>query len=126
MRREVLLDIVDDEDDSEIRVGLGLDLVSDTWNQSVGLSHRVDEFSRSSTGSETLGELGSGTVKSTSESVTNGQETSGEGRDEILAGSSGDDGVHGTGNGGSVISSQLQDHFDKLASERRETSLEPK
>jgi len=91
--REVLLDIVDDEDDSQVRVGLGLDLVSDTGDELVGLSHRVDEFSRGHAGLETTGHLGGGTVEGTSESVTNGQETGTERRDEVLAGTGGDDGV---------------------------------
>jgi hypothetical protein len=123
--REVLLDIVDDEDDSQVRVGLGLDLVSDTGDELVGLSHRVDEFSRGHAGLETTGHLGGGTVKGTSKSVTDGQETGTERRDEVLAGTGGDDGVHGTRNGGTVVGGQLQDHLDELAGIVGQTTLEP-
>lgn len=51
--REVLLDKVNDKHNSEIGVGLGLDLVADTRDKSVGFSHRVDKFSRGVTRSKT-------------------------------------------------------------------------
>jgi hypothetical protein len=91
----------------------------------VFLPHAVDEV----TGRETLvvcaGELLSGTVKSTTETGTNGQETRNEGRDKILAGTSCDDGVHGTGHGGTVVGSKHEDHLEELGSVVGETAAEP-
>ena len=73
--REVLLDVVDDQCHTEIRVVDTLDLVSDTRDELVGLPHRVDKFSRGKTGVAPAGELSGGSVKSTTESVTDGQQT---------------------------------------------------
>lgn len=90
------------------------------------LPHGVDEV----TGRETLvvcaGELLSGAVKSTTETRTNGQETRNESRDEILAGTSGDDGVHGTGHSGTVVGSKHEDHLEELGSVVGKTAAEPK
>lgn len=123
---EVLPDEVNNEDNTQIRVGLALDLVADTGNEPVGLSHRINELSRSLTRGKTVRELGSGTIKSTAESVTNGQETSNKRGDKVLAGTSSDDGVHSTGNGGTVVGGKLKNHLDEFASVGGKSSLKPK
>lgn len=124
--REMLPDEVDNEDDTQVRVGLALNLVADTGNKPVGLSHRVNELSRSLTRGKTAREFSSGAIKSTTESVTNGQETSNKRGNEVLAGTSSDDSVHSTGNSRTVIGGKLKNHLDEFASIGRESSLEPK
>ena len=47
MAREVLLDVLLDELDTEIGIVNALDLMADTANELVGLSRVVDEFTRS-------------------------------------------------------------------------------
>jgi hypothetical protein len=78
------------------------------------LPHAVDEVTRRETLVVCAGELLSGAVKSTTETGTNGQETRNEGRDKILAGTGGDDGIHGTGHGGTVVGSKHEDHLEEL------------
>jgi len=93
--------------------------------QLVLLPHAVDEV----TGRKALvvcaGELLSGAVKSTTETGTDGQETGNEGRDKILAGTGGDDGVHGTGHSRTVVGSKHENHLEELGSVVGETAAEP-
>jgi len=125
--------------------------VSDTRDELVRLPHRVDELPRSETSFESTGEFGSGTVESSSESVTDSEETGNERRNEVLSSTSSDDGVHGTRDGRSlderarnqsqrkkrrrlsrermetnVISGKHENHFEELASVIGKTTLEPK
>lgn len=89
------------------------------------LSHGVDKISWGETLVKGVGELGSGTVQSTTETLTDGQKTSNERRNEILSGSGGNDGVHGTGHSWSVIGSQHENHLQELGGVFWKTSAEP-
>lgn len=89
------------------------------------LAHSVDELTRAETLVERLGEFLRGTVEGTTEARTNGQQTRDQSRDKILAGTSGDDGVHSTRNGRTVVGSQHEHHLQELASVSRETATEP-
>lgn len=73
--REVLLDVVDNERDTEIGVTLALDLVTNTGDELVGLPHGVNELSRALARLESTRELLGGTIEGTTEAVTDGQET---------------------------------------------------
>jgi hypothetical protein len=114
-----------DERDTEIGVVARLDTVTNTGNELVLLPHGVNEV----TGRKALvvgaGELLSGAVKSTTEARANGQETRDEGRDQVLAGTGGDDGVHGTRHGGTVVGSKHEDHLEELGSVVGKTAAEP-
>lgn len=89
------------------------------------LPHGVDEV----TGRETLvvgaGELVSGAVEGTTETRTDGQETGDESGDQVLAGTGGDDGVHGTGHGRTVVGSEHEDHLEELGGVVGQTAAEP-
>ena len=89
------------------------------------LPHGVNEV----TGRKTLvvgtGELLSGAVKSTTEAGTDGQETRDESRDQVLAGTGGNDGVHGTRHGGTVVGGKHEDHLEELGSVVGKTAAEP-
>ena len=89
------------------------------------LPHAVDEVARRETLVVCAGELLSSAVKGTTETGTNGQETRNEGRDKVLAGTGGDDGVHGTGHSGTVVGSKHEDHLEELGSVVGETAAEP-
>ena len=89
------------------------------------LPHAVNEVARRETLVVCAGELLSGAIKGTTETGTNGQETRNEGRDKVLAGAGGDDGVHGTGHSGTVVGSKHEDHLEELGSVVGETAAEP-
>jgi hypothetical protein len=112
---EVLAHVLLHELDTEIRVVDTLDLVANTadcyspststQNKNMTTNRRtelvllpglVDELTRSQTSITGVGEYGSSLIKCTTESGTDGQETRGQRRDEGLASTSGNDGVHGT------------------------------
>ena len=122
---EVLLDELLDELDTEIGVVTGLDLVADTGDELVLLAHGVDEVTWAQALVEGLGELLGGAVEGTTETGTDGQETSNEGADQVLTGTGGDDGVHGTGHGGTVVGSQHQNHLEELAGVAGQAAAEP-
>lgn len=122
---EVGLDVLLDERDTEIGVVARLDTVTNTGDELVLLAHGVDEVTGRKTLVEGLGELLSGTVEGTTETRTDGQKTSDERGDKILAGTGGDDGVHSTGNGGTVIGSKHENHLEELAGVVGETATEP-
>lgn len=90
------------------------------------LPHGVDEVTRGKTLVVGTGEFVSGTVEGTTETRTDGQETGDEGGDQVLAGTGGDDGVHGTGNGGTVVGSKHENHLEELGGVVRQTAAEPK
>lgn len=90
------------------------------------LPHSVNEVTGAQTLVEGLGELLSSTVKGTTETRTNGQKTRNESTDQILAGTGGDDGVHGTGHGRAVISGKHENHLQELASIGGKAAAEPK
>jgi len=122
---EVLLNELLDELDTQVGVVAGLDLVADTGDQLVLLAHDVHEVTGAQALVEGLGELLGGTVQRTTETRTNGQQTRDQGGDEVLARTSSDDGVHGTGDGGTVVSSEHENHLEELASVAREAAAEP-
>lgn len=124
-RWETLLDKLLDELDAEVWVVAGLDLVANTWDELVLLAHGVDKVTWGKTLVESLGELLSSSIKSSSEARSDGEETGDERGDKILAGTGGDDGVHGTGNGWTVIGGQHEDHLEELRSVVWETTTEP-
>jgi len=114
--REVVENVFLNELDSEIGVVSGLDTVSNTGNELVGLAHAVDEVTGAETLVEGTGELLSGTVKGTTKSGANGQETRNEGADQVLTSTGSDNGVHGTRDGGTVIGSEHENHLEELGS----------
>merc|ERR1712000_156809 len=122
---EVGKNVLLDQLNTEIRVVAGLDTVTDTRDELVGLTHAVDEFTRGQALVERLGELLSSTVKSTTETGANGQQTRDERRNQVLAGTGSDDGVHGTGHGGTVIGSEHEDHLQELGGVLGEPAAEP-
>ena len=124
-RWETLLDELLDELDAEIWVVAGLDLVANTWDELVLLAHGVDKVTWGETLVESLGELLGSSIKSTSETGSDGEETGHERGDKILAGTGGDNGVHGTGNSWTVIGSQHEDHLEELGSVVWKTTTEP-
>ena len=99
--------------------------MTDTRDELVLLAHGVDKLTGAKTLIESLGELLSGTIKGTTEARANGQETSDQRADEILAGTGGDNGVHGTGHGGTVIGSKHENHLKELGSVVGKTAAEP-
>lgn len=140
--REVLLDELLDKLHTEIRVVAGLDTVTNTgdykllarilnckgkWihTQLVLLSHGVDKVTRAQALVKGLGELIGSTVKSTAETGTNGQQTRNQSADQVLTRTGGDDGVHGTRDSRTVVSSQHENHLKELACVARETAAEP-
>ena len=122
---EVLLNELLDELDTQIRVVAGLDLVANTGDQLVLLAHDVHEVTGAQPLVEGLGELLGGTVQRTTETRTNGQQTRDQGGDEVLAGTGGDDGVHGTRHGGTVVGSEHENHLEELASVAGQAAAEP-
>lgn len=93
--------------------------------QLVLLSHAVDKVTRAETLVERLGELFSGTVQGTTEPGTNGQETGNKSTDQVLASTGGDDSVHGTRDGGAVVSCEHENHLQELAGVAGDTTTEP-
>jgi hypothetical protein len=93
--------------------------------QLVLLPHGVDEVTGAETLVEGLAELLSSTVERTTETRTNGQKTRDEGTDKIFAGTSGDDGVHGTRHSRTVIGSQHEHHLEEAAGVVGQTTTEP-
>jgi hypothetical protein len=89
------------------------------------LSHGINEITRAETLVKGTCELLSGTVESTTKTGTNGEQTSNQGGDEILAGTGGDDCVHSTRHGRTVISSKHEHHFQKLAGVVWKSAAEP-
>lgn len=92
----------------------------------VFLPHGVNEVTGRKALVVSAGELLSGAVKSTTETGADGQETRDESRDQVLAGTGGDDGVHGTRNGGTVIGSKHEHHLEELGGVVGQTAAEPK
>lgn len=115
---EVLDDVFLHELDTEIRVVDALDLVADTADKLVGLPRVVDEFSGCKTGVASVGKHGSSLIEGTTESATDGQETGSEGGDEVLSGTRGNDGVHGTRDSGAVVGSEHENHLNELGGPR--------
>lgn len=122
---EVLLDKFLDQLDTEIGVVAGLDLVADTGDQLVLLAHDVDKVTGAEALVKGLGELLGSTVEGTTEARTDGQETRDESADQVLAGTGGNDGVHGTGHGGTVVGSEHENHLQELASVGGQAAAEP-
>lgn len=122
---ELGLDVLLDKLDTEIGVVAGLDTVTNTGDELVRLAHVVDELTGAQALVKGLGELLGGTVKGTTEAGTDGQETSDKGGDEILAGTGGDDGVHGTGYGRAVVGSKHENHLEELGGVGGEAATEP-
>lgn len=122
---EVLLDELLDQLNTEVRVVAGLDTVTDTGDKLVLLSHGVNKVTRAHALVKGLGKLLSSTVQGTTEARTNGQQTGDESGDEVLAGTGGDDGVHGTRDSGTVVGSKHKNHLQELAGVGREAAAEP-
>jgi hypothetical protein len=122
---EVFENVLLDQLDTEIGVVSGLDTVTDTGDELVSLTHAVDEVTRAQALVESAGELISGTIEGTTESRTNGQETRDESTDQVLASASGDNGVHGTRHGRTVVSSQHENHLEELGGVGRKAAAEP-
>jgi hypothetical protein len=93
--------------------------------QLVLLPHGVDKVTRAETLVKGLAEFLSGTVERTTETRTNGQKTRDQGTNKILTSTSGNDGVHGTGHGWTVIGSQHEYHLKEAAGIVGETATEP-
>ena len=93
--------------------------------QFVFFPHGVDEV----TGAHALvvgfGEFFSGAIERSAEAGADGEEAGDEGGDQILAGTRGDDGVHGTRHSGTVVSSKHEHHLQELAGVVREAATEP-
>jgi hypothetical protein len=89
------------------------------------LPHGVDEVAGRKTLVVGTGELLSCTVEGTTETGANGQKTRDEGRDQVLAGTGGDDGVHGTRHGGTMVGGKHEDHLQELGSVVGQTAAEP-
>ena len=141
MAREVLAHVLLHELDTEIGVVDALDLVADTADYTQPLTPKnaktrkrnrrtelvllpglVDELTRSQTSVTRVGEHGSGLVEGTTESTTVDQEPRGQRRDEVLASTSGDDGVHGTRPGGTVVGTGARGSCRRLVSQGRRLS----
>lgn len=118
-------DVLLDKLDTQIGVVAGLDAVTDTGDELVGLAHAVDELAGAQVLVESLGELLGSTVEGTTEAGADGQETGNEGRDEVLAGTGGDDGVHGTRHGRTVIGSKHENHLEELGGVVGQSAAEP-
>jgi hypothetical protein len=73
--REVVEDVLLDELDTEIGVVSGLDTVTNTRDELVGLTHAVDEVTGAETLVEGTGELLSGTVKGTTKTRSDRQQS---------------------------------------------------
>lgn len=93
--------------------------------QLVLLAHGVNEVTGAHALVEGLGELLSSAIQGTTETRTDGQETRDESADQVLAGTGGDDGVHGTRHGRTVVSSKHENHLQELAGVGREAAAEP-
>lgn len=89
------------------------------------LPHGVDKVTGRKTLVKGLGELLGSTVKSTTETRTNGEQTGDKGADQVLAGTGGDNGVHGTRHGGTVVSGKHEDHLEELAGVVGQAAAEP-
>jgi hypothetical protein len=141
---EVLLDELLDQLDTQIGVVPGLDSVANTRDyakvsicsgdvrypkrshtQLVLLSHGVNKVTGAHALVEGLGKLLSSTVKSTTEARSDGQETSDQGADQILASTGSDDGVHSTRHGRTVVSGEHENHLQELGGIARQTATEP-
>lgn len=118
-------DVLLDELDSQIGVVARLDTVTDTGNELIGLAHIIDKLTGAQTLVKSLGELVSGSVQRATKSRTNGEQTGNEGTDEVLSGTGGNDGVHGTRHGGTVIGSKHENHLKELGGVVGETTTEP-
>ncbi|KAI6762874.1 hypothetical protein HG530_008854 [Fusarium avenaceum] len=123
---EVVEDVLLDQLDTEIGVVSGLDTVTDTGDELVSLAHAVDEVTRAQALVESACELLSGTVESTTESRTNGQETRDKSTDQVLTSTSGDDGVHGTRHSRTVVGGEHENHLEELGGVGRKAAAEPK
>jgi hypothetical protein len=126
MRGEVLQDVFLDKLYTQVGVVAGFDLVSDSGDELVLLPHRVDEITGRQPLVESTGELSGGSVQSSSESLSDGQKSRDQRGDQVLSSTGGNDGVHSSGNSGTVISSQHKDHLQELARVRGKTTTEPK
>lgn len=122
---ELGLDVLLDELHTQIGVVAGLDTVTNTGNELVRLAHAVDELTGAEALVKGLGELLGGTVKGTAETRTDGEETRDESADQVLTGTGGDDGVHGTRHGGAVVSGKHEDHLQELGGVWWEAAAEP-
>lgn len=142
--REVGVDELLDKGDTEIWVVARLDTVTNTrdctiwlafcWYLIVGeealtelvlLPHGVNEVTWGETLVVSLGELLSGAIEGTTETRTNSEETGDKSRDQVLSGTGGNDGVHGTRDGRTVVSSKHENHLQELASVVWQSAAEP-
>lgn len=122
---ELIQDVLLDQLDTQVRVVARLDSVTDTGDELVGLAHAVNELAGAQALVESTGELLGSSVQSTTKSRTNGQQTRDQSADEVLASTSGDDGVHGTRHGGTVVSSKHENHLQELRGVFGQTTTEP-
>eukprot|EP00128_Syssomonas_multiformis_P007856 Colp12_sorted_trinity150504_noHs@35 len=122
---EVLLGVLLDDLNTEIGVVQGLDSVTDAEDQLVLGTHAGDELLGAEARVEGSGELLCSTVECTTETVTNGQETGAEGRDQILSSTGSDDRVVGTRHGRAVVSNNHETHLNELAGVCGEATAEP-
>ena len=104
-------------------------LLLNTWTceltELILLPHGVDEVTWAHTLVVGLGELLSSAVKSTTESGADCKETRHKSRDQVLSSTGGDDGVHSTRHGGTVIGSKHEHHFQELAGVVGQPAAEP-
>lgn len=122
---ELGLDVLLDKLNTQVGVVSRLDTVTNTGDELVLLAHAVDEVTGAEVLVESLSELLSGAVKGTTEAGTNGQQTRDEGADQVLAGTGGDDGVHGTRDSGTVVGSKHENHLQKLGGVVGQSAAEP-
>jgi hypothetical protein len=88
-------------------------------------AHGVDKVTWAETFVVSTSELLGSTIQSTTEAGADRQQTTHERTDQILSSSRGDDGVHGTRHGWTVVSSQHQDHLQESARVVRKAATEP-
>ena len=145
---EVEFDVVLHELDAEIGVVAGFDTVADAGDCMVSsalipckiyfcavcggrtefvlLPHGVDKVTRAQALVVGPGELLGGAVESAAEARTDGQQTGDERADEVLAGTGRDNGVHGAGNGRTVVGGQHENHLQEAAGIVGQAATEPK
>ena len=123
--REIGQDVLLNQLDTEIGVVARLDTVTNTGDELVALAHAVNELTGAETSVSSTGELLGGTVESTTETGTDGEQTRDKGADQVLAGTGGDDGVHGTGHGGTVVGSEHENHLKELGGVVGQSAAEP-
>eukprot|EP01137_Pigoraptor_chileana_P036093 Opistho-2@31092 len=124
-RVKVLAAEVANNVDTHIGVADGLDPVAHTHDELVLLAHGIHKLLRREAGVVCLGKLLGGIVKSASKTITDGEKTRAQRRHEVLAGASSDNRVVRPRNGGAVVGSDHEAHFNEFARIRGEAALEP-